>query len=53
MRGLVDNEKIETFRGTESLPFKAGEQKQIAVKVIDVRGNEVMVVKSLNGKGTT
>lgn len=53
LRGLVDKEKMEAFRGTESLPFKAGKQKQIAVKVIDIRGNEVMVVKSLNGKGTT
>jgi adenine-specific DNA-methyltransferase len=50
LRGLVDKEKMEKFRGTESLPFKAGPQQQIAVKVIDNRGNEVMVVKSLNGK---
>jgi adenine-specific DNA-methyltransferase len=53
LRGVVDKEKMEAFRGTESLPFRAGEQKQIAVKVIDIRGNEVMVVKSLNGKETT
>ncbi len=53
LRGVVDDEKMEAFRGTESLSFKSGTQKQIAVKVIDVRGNEVMVVKSLNGKGTT
>lgn len=53
LRGVVDREKMETFRGTESLPFKVGEQKQIAVKVIDIRGNEVMVVKSLNSKETT
>jgi len=50
LRGIVDKEKIEMFRGTQSLPFKAGPQKQIAVKVVDNRGNEVMVVKSLNGK---
>jgi hypothetical protein len=49
----VDKEKMEKFRGTESLPFKAGPQGQIAVKVIDIRGNEVMVVKSLSEKEQT
>ena len=29
-------------------PFQAGEHKQIAVKVIDDRGNELLVVKSLS-----
>jgi adenine-specific DNA-methyltransferase len=34
--------------GTVSAPFEAGEHGQIAVKVIDDRGNELLVVKSLN-----
>jgi adenine-specific DNA-methyltransferase len=29
-------------------PFEAGEHGQIAVKVIDDRGNELMVVKGLS-----
>lgn len=33
--------------GDTSTPFMAGEHKQIAVKVIDDRGNELMVVKKL------
>ena len=33
--------------GTVSAPFAAGEHGQIAVKVIDQRGNELLVVKSL------
>lgn len=33
--------------GTTSAPFEAGEQKQVAVKVIDERGNELLVVESL------
>jgi len=33
--------------GTRSAPFEVGEQKQIAVKVIDDRGNELLVVKAL------
>ena len=33
--------------GATSAPFEAGEHKQIAVKVIDDRGNELLVVKKL------
>ena len=33
--------------GTTSAPFEAGEHGQIAVKVIDDRGNELMVVRKL------
>ena len=33
--------------GGVSVPFEAGEHAQIAVKVIDDRGNELMVVRSL------
>jgi adenine-specific DNA-methyltransferase len=33
--------------GTISAPFEAGEHRQVAVKVIDDRGNELLVVKSL------
>ena len=33
--------------GTVSAPFEAGEHGQVAVKVIDDRGNELLVVKSL------
>ena len=35
--------------GDTSTPFAAGVHKQIAVKVIDDRGNELMVVKKLQG----
>jgi adenine-specific DNA-methyltransferase len=34
--------------GTNSVPFHAGENQQIAVKVIDDRGNELMVIKKLS-----
>jgi adenine-specific DNA-methyltransferase len=33
--------------GTRSAPFEAGEHRQVAVKVIDDRGNELLVVKGL------
>ena len=37
--------------GKTSAPFQAGEHKQIAVKVIDDRGNELLMVKKLNEAG--
>jgi adenine-specific DNA-methyltransferase len=36
------------MRSTVSFPFKLGENKRIAVKVIDFRGNEVVRVIQLN-----
>lgn len=35
--------------GDTSTPFSVGQHRQIAVKVIDDRGNELMVVKKLEG----
>ncbi len=47
--GAAGNEEVfEAFKGTESLPFDAGEHKRVAVKVIDPRGNEVMTVRKLS-----
>jgi len=47
LNGTVDEDLIEMFTGTESLPFKSGENKKIAVKIIDNRGIESFVVKEL------
>jgi adenine-specific DNA-methyltransferase len=41
---------FEAYKGTVSVAFKTGKYAKIAVKVIDPRGNEVMVVKKLEGK---
>lgn len=43
----ADTEAFEAFKGTVSVPFKAGKHRRIAVKVIDPRGNEVMAVARL------
>lgn len=40
----IDEEKIESFRGTVSLPFKVGGNKKIAVKIIDDRGIESLKI---------
>ena len=47
LKGVIDEDQFEKFSGTESFPFPAGEYKQVAVKVIDPRGNEVMSVHNL------
>ena len=47
LNGEVDEELIETFRATESLPFEPGNNRKIAVKIIDNRGIESFVVKRL------
>jgi adenine-specific DNA-methyltransferase len=43
----AEPEAFEAFKGTFSIPFKPGKHKRIAVKVIDPRGNEVMVFAPL------
>jgi adenine-specific DNA-methyltransferase len=50
LEGHVDGDRFAAFSGTESLPFPAGKHKRIAVKVIDRRGNEVMLVRRLDGE---
>ena len=47
LKSMIDEEILETFSGTESLPFSAGEHKCVAVKVIDRRGNELMRIHKL------
>jgi adenine-specific DNA-methyltransferase len=40
IRASLDEERLEAFHGTVSLPFKAGENKKVAVKIVDDRGIE-------------
>jgi adenine-specific DNA-methyltransferase len=47
LKGDYDDTVWDHLAGTHSAPFEAGDEKQIAVKVIDDRGNELLVVKSL------
>ncbi|MBL4844233.1 MAG: hypothetical protein JKY65_01795 [Planctomycetes bacterium] len=43
----TDAEPFSSYSSTTSLPFRGGESRKIAVKVIDPRGNEVMTVRKL------
>ena len=35
------------LNGTESAPFEANDDRNVAVKVIDQHGNELMVVRTI------
>ncbi|MFZ6007096.1 MAG: DNA methyltransferase, partial [Nitrospirota bacterium] len=47
LKASIDEEKFELLTSSRSLPFKLGKENRIAVKVIDHRGNEVMVVREM------
>jgi len=49
LKGTLDPEKFEALRGTVSLPFQPGKHNRVAVKVIDMRGNEVIRVLRVSG----
>jgi adenine-specific DNA-methyltransferase len=44
LKAEIDEELIEAYRGTASLPFAPGEHKRIAVKIVDDRGIESLKV---------
>ena len=48
LKGTYEESVWDHLAGTISAPFEAGEHRQIAVKVIDDRGNELLVVKGLS-----
>jgi len=47
LKGEFEESVWAHLSGTTSAPFEAGDQQQIAAKVIDDRGNELLVVKKL------
>ncbi|HAD81638.1 MAG: DNA methylase [Candidatus Edwardsbacteria bacterium RIFOXYD12_FULL_50_11] len=47
LRGAYDEGVWDHLAGTVSAPFSLGEHKTIAVKVIDDRGNELIVTKKM------
>ena len=48
LRAEIDEDKIEAYRGTKSLPFSAGNHQRIAVKIVDDRGIESLKVIRLD-----
>ncbi|MGH9893276.1 MAG: site-specific DNA-methyltransferase, partial [bacterium] len=47
LRGEFEDSVWQHLSGTVSAPFEVGRHGQIAVKVIDDRGNELLVVKAV------
>lgn len=47
LKNEIDEELIEAYRGVESIPFQPGDNNKIAVKIIDDRGIESLVLREL------
>ncbi len=47
LRAEIDEESIEAYRGTVSLPFEPGPNRRVAVKVVDDRGIESLRILEL------
>jgi adenine-specific DNA-methyltransferase len=47
LKAVIDEELIQQYSGNISLPFKAGKNNQIAVKIIDDRGIESLKIIEL------
>lgn len=50
IRAELDEARLEQFHGTVSLPFAAGDNRKIAVKIVDDRGIESLKVLHLEQK---
>ena len=47
LKAEIDEELIEAYKGTVSLPFTVGDNKRIAVKIVDDRGIESLKIIGL------
>jgi len=48
IRAELDEAQLDKFHGTVSLPFEAGDNRKVAVKIVDDRGIESLKVIPLN-----
>ena len=49
LKAEIDEQRIEAYRGTVSLPFETGERGRVAVKIVDDRGIESLKIVELRG----
>ena len=49
LRAEIDEDLIEAYRGTTSLPFEMGENRRVAVKIVDDRGIESLRILTAQG----
>lgn len=52
IRAELDEGLLKHFTGTVSLPFEAGENRTVAVKIVDDRGIESLKVMKLTDAGS-
>ena len=48
LKTQIDQDLIEAYHGTTSLPFDGGEHKRVAVKIIDDRGIESLKIVGID-----
>lgn len=48
LRAVLDEDLLQAYRGTTSLPFKAGAHRRVAVKIVDDRGIESLRLVELD-----
>ena len=48
IRADLDEDMLEQFHGTVSLPFATGDNKRVAVKIVDDRGIESLKIMDLD-----
>ena len=48
LKAQIDQDLIEAYRGTVSIPFEGGEHKRVAVKIIDDRGIESLKIVGID-----
>ena len=48
LRAEIDPKRMQAYRGTESLPFEAGEHRRAAVKIVDDRGIESLKILEID-----
>ena len=47
LKAVLDESRIDAYHGTISLPFKPGKYRRVAVKIVDDRGIESLVVREI------
>jgi adenine-specific DNA-methyltransferase len=48
LKAQIDEELVEAYRGTVSLPFEPGKHRRVAVKIVDDRGIESLKVEEVD-----
>ncbi len=49
LKAEIDEEAIEAYRGTVSLPFELGKHKPVGIKIVDDRGIESLKILEVAG----